>query len=69
MYQVANRIYRVGTMSDAVVRYVYANVPGHDETKILTAIAKRTDAMKKATCATLKDKVKYPCDYPDEYEP
>lgn len=65
MYQMARRIHRQGCKSKATVRYIYG--PGN-EPQLLTAIAKRTDAIKKATVEEIRSKVKYPGDYPPEVE-
>ena len=65
MYQVAKRIHRQGGKSKATVRYIYG--PGN-EPHLLTTIARRSDAMKKATVEEIRDKVKYPGDYAPEVE-
>jgi len=66
--QAAGRIYRDGTLSDAVVRMFYGRGAGGMETNILTAMARKTQVLR----GTLEDAVTRDLilagDYPNEEE-
>lgn len=66
MHQIAYRIYRLGTKSNATVRYIYGLDQG-DEVRLLTSIASKSEHMRKMTHDELKD-VKFPNEYESVYE-
>ena len=64
-HQAGGRIYRVGTLSTATIRFVYG-AGKKKETGILMALAKKTNVLKASTGENNKD-VRYPGEY-ENYE-
>lgn len=63
-HQMSGRIYRSGTKSKATVIHVYAKRSGCNDMFLLNSISKKMNVMKKLLPQKLKEKVKFPTDYP-----
>jgi len=67
LHQATGRIYRVGTKSNATVRFIYADVASQ-ETRILNALAKKSQILKEMLDTQVDAGVKFPSDYGTEVE-
>lgn len=65
MHQATRRIYRQGSKSSAVVRFIYGNQ--QNENRILTSLARKCNIMREFSDEKLKD-IKYPSEYEPYYE-
>lgn len=66
--QAAGRIYRAGTLSDAVVRMIYGNIPGIREDRILNILAEKSDVLSGVLELDVNPDLILPGDYPMEIE-
>ena len=72
MHQGSARPYRQGLKSDAIIRVVYGEVGTEDtrilESRILTALSRKTENLKKILIQQAKEGVLFPGSYPDFHE-
>jgi superfamily II DNA or RNA helicase len=69
IHQATGRIYRVGTKSNANVRFVYGNIPSkNEESKIINALARKSEVIKEILDKQVESGVKFPSDYENEIE-
>ena len=61
MHQVVYRVYRVGTLSDPQVRFIYCKA-STEETHLIDKLSRKSNTMKAMNDEKLKD-VKYPAEY------
>lgn len=73
MHQASARTYRQGLKSDAIIRAVYGEVGTEDmrilESRILAALSRKTENLKKILIQQAKEGVLFPGEYPDIHEP
>jgi hypothetical protein len=67
LYQLTRRFHRVDTKSTAYVRFVYGNV-AHHETRLLTALARKSEVMKDTLSKQVDAGIQFPSDFPYEYD-
>jgi len=69
IHQATGRIYRVGTKSNANVRFVYGNIPSKDEeSRIINSLARKSEVIKEILDKQVESGVKFPSDYDNEIE-
>lgn len=72
VHQASGRAFRVGTKSDTTVRIVYGNIGNGKmrilESRILRAMARKSDNLKKVLTTQNEEGVIFPGDYPDYIE-
>lgn len=67
MHQASGRTYRQNLKTDATIRVVYGEV-GSNEMRILKALSRKTENMKRILIVQAKEGVLFPGDYPEEHE-
>ena len=67
LHQATGRIYRDGSLSDALIRFVYGKT-GRKETSILDALSRKKDVLKKTLEKQVEAGILFPGEYPEDVE-